>query len=127
MIKKILIVEDNEKNMYLLSFIIEKMKHRVLQAKSGEEGVDMALKELPDLILMDIQLPGIDGLETIRRIRESGKSGDVPIIAVTSYAMTGDKERLLTAGCSGYIEKPINPETIMAEIASYLEPTQDIS
>src|SRR5574340_497497 len=120
--KKVLVVEDNEKNMYLISFILEKMRHLVLQADSGEKGVELAAREQPDLILMDIQLPGIDGLEATKRIRGYG---DVPIIAITSFAMTGDRERLLAAGCNGYIEKPINPETIMGQIASYLEKPED--
>jgi CheY-like chemotaxis protein len=120
--KKVLVVEDNEKNMYLISFILEKMGHRVLQADSGEKGIELASREQPDLILMDIQLPGIDGLEATKRIRQSG---DVPIIAITSFAMSGDRERLLAAGCNGYIEKPINPETIMGEIAAYLERPED--
>ena len=120
--KKVLVVEDNEKNMYLISFILEKMGHLVLQADSGERGIELAAREQPDLILMDIQLPGIDGLETTKRIR---RSGNVPIIAITSFAMTGDRERLLSAGCNGYIEKPINPETIMGEISAYLEKPGD--
>lgn len=117
--KKILVVEDNEKNMYLISFIITTMGHEVIKAATGEEGVILATTEFPDLILMDIQLPGIDGLETTRRIREAGISG-VPIIAVTSFAMSGDRERLLAAGCNGYIEKPIDPDTIMGQIAAFL-------
>ena len=121
-VKKVLVVEDNEKNMYLISFILEKMGHCVLQADTGEKGIELALREEPDLILMDIQLPGIDGLEATKRIRQSG---DVPIIAITSFAMTGDRERLLAVGCNGYIEKPINPETIMGQIASYLERSED--
>ena len=120
--KKVLVVEDNERNMYLISFILEKMGHRVLQADSGEKGIELASQEQPDLILMDIQLPGIDGLEATKRIRQSA---DVPIIAITSFAMTGDRERLLAAGCKGYIEKPINTETIMGEIAAYLEKAED--
>ena len=119
--KRILVVEDNEKNMYLICFIIGKMGHHAIRAGSGEEGVELAAKERPDLILMDIQLPGIDGLETIRRIRQSDNGSHVPIIAITSYAMTGDRERLINAGCSGYIEKPINPETIMGDIDAYLK------
>ncbi|MGD0842970.1 MAG: response regulator [Geobacteraceae bacterium] len=118
--KNILVVEDNENNMYLISFIIEKMGHRPIQARSGEEGVERAERERPDLILMDIQLPGIDGLETTRRIRASTVGINPPIIAITSFVMTGDRERLLAAGCNGYIEKPIDPETIMEEIAAYL-------
>ena len=120
--KKVLVVEDNEKNMYLISFILEKMGHRVLQADTGEKGIELAIGEQPDLILMDIQLPGIDGLEATKLIRQSG---NVPIIAITSFAMTGDRERLIAAGCNGYIEKPINPETIMGEIAAYLEKPED--
>ena len=120
--KKVLVVEDNEKNMYLISFILEKMGHRVLQADTGEKGIELASREQPDLILMDIQLPGLDGLEATKLIRQSG---DVPIIAITSFAMAGDRERLLAAGCNGYIEKPINPETIMGEIAVYLEKPED--
>jgi two-component system, cell cycle response regulator DivK len=119
-VKNILVVEDNEKNLYLISFILEKMGHKVIAARTGEEGVELALQERPDLILMDIQLPGINGLETTRRIRASKKSGDVPIIALTSYALVGDREQALSAGCTGYIEKPINPETIMGEIEKHL-------
>ncbi|HOI17933.1 MAG TPA: response regulator [Geobacteraceae bacterium] len=118
--KRILVVEDNEKNMYLISFIIGKMGHEAIQSRTGEEGVECAARERFDLILMDIQLPGIDGMETTKRIRAGGASTDVPIVAITSYAMTGDRERLLAAGCNGYIEKPINPETIMQEISSFL-------
>jgi CheY-like chemotaxis protein len=119
-VKKILVVEDNDKNMYMISFIIQKMGHQVIQARTGEEGVAVAAKERPDLILMDIQLPGIDGLETTKRIREHAAGIDAPIIAVTSFAMAGDREHLLAAGCNGYIEKPINPDTIMGEISAFL-------
>ena len=119
--KRILVVEDNAKNMYLICFIIERMGHTAIRAETGEEGVAIALRERPDLILMDIQLPGIDGHEATRRIRLSDAGRDVPIVAVTSFAMTGDRERLLEAGCTGYIEKPINPETIMKDISAYLK------
>jgi len=119
--KKILVVEDNEKNMYLISFILKKNSYEVIEATSGEEGVELAIKERPDLILMDIQLPGIDGLEATKRIRASKADGEIPIIALTSYAMTGDKEKALAAGCTGYIEKPIVPETFIAEIEKYIK------
>jgi len=118
--KRILVVEDNMTNMYLIGFILRENGHEVLEATTGEEGVELATKEKPDLILMDIQLPGIDGLEATRRIRESEADEEIPIVALTSYAMTGDRERALNAGCTGYIEKPINPETFMAEIEKYL-------
>jgi two-component system, cell cycle response regulator DivK len=118
---KILIVEDNEKNMYLISYILKKKGYEIIQATTGEQGVELAIKEKPDLIIMDIQLPGIDGLETTRRIRASGADGNVPILAITSYAMTGDREKALEAGCTGYIEKPINPDTVLSEIEKYLK------
>ena len=119
--KKILVVEDNEKNMYLISFILKKNSYEVIEATTGEQGVELAIKEKPDLILMDIQLPGIDGLEATKRIRASKADGDVPIIALTSYAMTGDRERALAASCTGYIEKPIVPETFIEEIKKYIK------
>jgi len=119
-VKRILVIEDNETNMYLISFILKKNNYEVIEARSGEEGIEFAFKESPHLIIMDIQLPGIDGLETTRRIRESEIDGGIPIIVLTSYAMTGDRERALQAGCNGYIEKPINPDTIMSEIERYL-------
>ena len=118
--KKILVVEDNEINMYLCSRILRKGGYKVIPATSGEEGVELAIKEKPDLILMDIQLTDMDGLEATKRIRESEADGEIPIIALTSYAMVGDKEKALAAGCTGYIEKPINPDTFLAEIEEYL-------
>ncbi len=119
--KKILVVEDNEINIYLCSRIIKSSGYEVIEARTGEEGVALALKERPDLIIMDIQLPGIDGLETTKRIRESEADGEIPIIALTSFAMAGDRKKALKAGCTGYIEKPINPETFMDEIKKFLE------
>jgi CheY-like chemotaxis protein len=118
--KKILVVEDNEKNMYLISFILKKNSYEVIEATSGEEGIKLAIKDKPDLVLMDIQLPGIDGLEATKKIRESEADHEIPIIALTSYAMVGDRDKALTAGCTGYIEKPIDPEAFIAEIKKYL-------
>ncbi|MDD5509186.1 MAG: response regulator [Bacteroidales bacterium] len=117
---KVLVIEDNEKNRYLISFILKGAGYEVTEAITGEEGVRMAIGDTPDLVLMDIQLPGIDGYEATRRIRASPAGGKVPIIALTSYAMTGDRERALAAGCTGYVEKPINPDTILDEIQKYL-------
>ena len=119
--KKILVVEDNKINMYLNCRILRSSGYEVIEARSGEEGVELAIKEKPDLIIMDIQLPGIDGLETTKRIRESEANGEIPIIALTSYAMAGDRKKALKAGCTGYIEKPINPETFISEIKKFLE------
>ncbi len=118
--KKILVVEDNETNLYLIRFILEKSGYEVIEAREGTVGVELAIKEKPDLIIMDIQLPDIDGLEATKKIRASEADGDIPIIALTSFAMAGDRERALAAGCTGYIEKPINPDTFIAEIEKFL-------
>jgi len=118
--KKVMVIEDNENNMYLMRFMLEKHGYKVIEARDGLTGVAMALEQQPDLILMDIQLPDINGLEATRRICKSDTAGKIPIIAVTSYAMVGDREKTLEAGCSGYIEKPINPETFMQELQKYL-------
>ncbi len=118
--KRILVIEDNETNMYLIKFILEKGGYEVIEAREGAVGVELAIKEKPDLIIMDIQLPDINGLEATKRIRASEADGVIPIIALTSFAMAGDRERALAAGCTGYIEKPIDPETFMAKIEKYL-------
>jgi CheY-like chemotaxis protein len=117
--KRILVVEDNKTNMYLIRFILKDSGYEVIEAESGEEGVELAIKEKPDLIIMDEKLPGINGLEAVKRIRASKADGKIPIIALTSYAMAGDKEKALKAGCTGYISKPINPETFTDEIKKY--------
>jgi CheY-like chemotaxis protein len=116
----VLVIEDNEKNRYLIAFLLKKAGCTVIEAETGEAGVDLAVKERPDLILMDIQLPGMDGYEATRRIRASSEAGRIPIVALTSYAMAGDREKSLAAGCSGYIEKPINPDTIIDELKPFL-------
>ena len=117
---KILIIEDNEQNLYLETFILQKNGHEVVQARSGEKGIALAAETAPDLILLDIQLPGMDGYTVAEALRRNPDISNIPIIAVTSYAMTGDRERILEAGCSGYIEKPINPDTFHVEIAQFL-------
>jgi two-component system, cell cycle response regulator DivK len=116
---KILVIEDNEQNLYLMHFLLEVNGHIVIEAKDGEEGIQRALDSSPDLILLDIQLPGMDGYEIARIIRETPELLDIPIIAVTSYAMAGDREKILAAGASDYIEKPINPETFPDQISVY--------
>ena len=118
--KIVLIIEDNEQNLYLMNFILEKNGFKVLKAMDGQEGVAVACREKPDLILLDIQLPGMDGYEVARRLGQAEEVKDVPIIAVTSYAMVGDREKALEAGCTGYIEKPINPATFVDEIKKFL-------
>jgi CheY-like chemotaxis protein len=118
--KKVLVIEDNEKNLYLMKFILEKMGHRIIEARDGAAGVELACEEKPDLILMDIQLPVMDGYEATRKIRAQEDTKDIPIIAITSYAMVGDKEKTLAAGCTAYVEKPIDPEKFIKELEKYL-------
>jgi CheY-like chemotaxis protein len=118
--KKILVIEDNENNMYLMRFILKKNGYEVIESTTGKEGIELAIKERPDLILLDIQLPDIDGMEAAKKIRESEADGKVPIVAVTSFAMAGDRERILSGGCTGYIEKPLDLENFIAEIKKYL-------
>ncbi|MFB0519207.1 MAG: response regulator [Acidobacteriota bacterium] len=118
--KRILVVEDNEDNLYLIKYILQKSGYKVIEARSGAEGVELAVQEKPDLVIMDVQLPDINGLEATRKIRASEADGEIPIVALTSYAMVGDRERFLAAGCTGYIEKPINPQTFLVEIEKFL-------
>ena len=116
--KTVLVIEDNENNMVLITRLLEKSGQRVLQAETGLTGCKMALEHQPDYILLDIQLPDIDGTEVLKRLRATKEAKDIKIIAVTSYAMAGDGARLLAAGCDGYIEKPIDPVLIMGQIES---------
>jgi two-component system, cell cycle response regulator DivK len=116
----LLIIEDNAQNLYLMRFLLEKNGFAVVGAESGPEGVNEALRSKPSAILLDIQLPGMDGYAVAAELKKYPELADVPIIAVTSYAMVGDRERILAAGVNGYIEKPINPDTFVAEIRKCL-------
>jgi two-component system, cell cycle response regulator DivK len=114
--KTALIIEDNPDNMVLITRFLEKFGYQTLQAVTGMEGFEMALQKRPDFIILDIQLPDIEGTEVLRRIRNSEIGNSIPIIAMTSYAMSGDREKLLSSGCDGYIEKPIDPERVISQI-----------
>jgi two-component system, cell cycle response regulator DivK len=118
--KTILIIEDNGQTLYLLTFILKKHGYDVVQARDGRAGVEKATQVVPALILLDIQLPVLDGYAVARELRSNPTLANVPIIAVTSYAMVGDRERILAAGCTDYIEKPIDPDTFMAQIEQCL-------
>lgn len=115
---KILIIEDNEQNLYLARYLLEARGHDVHDAKDGIEGLAVARAERFDIILLDIQLPNMDGYEVARRLREMPGCGTVPIVAVTSHAMPGDREQALAAGCDGYMEKPIDPDRFAADVES---------
>ncbi len=119
MSRHVLIIEDNEQNRYLATFLLEAHGHRVTCAPDGPSGIALAQGLAPDLILLDIQLPGMDGYAVARALREIPALRETPIVAVTSYAMVGDREKSLQAGCNGYIEKPINPETFVVEIQRF--------
>lgn len=116
----LLIIEDNEQNLYMMRFLLEMNGFTILGAENGLQGIEMALKCNPQAILLDIQLPEMDGYEVATELKKHQQLKEVPIIAVTSYAMVGDRENILAAGATGYIEKPINPETFVAEIMEYL-------
>ena len=118
---KILLIEDNERNRYLTTFLLEKHGYQVYIAADGRSGIDLVYQINPALILLDIQLPEMDGYAVALELTKN-KQFQIPIVAVTSYAMAGDRERILAAGCIGYIEKPINPETFVMEIEQYLLP-----
>lgn len=120
--KRVLVIEDNEQNLYLVTFILERHGYEVSAARDGGEGIDAAAVLKPDIILLDIQLPVMDGYAVARKLRTNAALDLVPIIAVTSYAMAGDRDKALEAGCNGYIEKPINPEIFMQQIERYLPP-----
>ena len=122
MSRTILLIEDNEQNRYLATFLLEQHGHKVVPAENGPSGIALAQTIEPELILLDIQLPLMDGYAVARALRAMASVRDTPIIAVTSYAMVGDREKCLASGCNGYIEKPINPETFVAEIERFLSP-----
>jgi two-component system, cell cycle response regulator DivK len=118
---KILLIEDNEQNRYLTTFLLESYGYEVSQALDGALGIGLAKIILPQLILLDIQLPVMDGYAVAQELRKNPALQNIPIVAVTSYAMPGDREKAIAAGCNGYIEKPINPETFVTEIEAYLD------
>ena len=116
----VLLVEDNEKNMKLARDILRFKGYRVTEATTGEDAVASAASEPPDLVLMDIQLPGIDGIEAFRRIRSDPKTAKVPVVALTASVMAGDRERFDKAGFDGFIAKPIDVKQFPDQVASYL-------
>ena len=116
----ILIVEDNEANRLLAGAVLEREGYRVEMAGNAQEALDRLAIGSPDLILMDVQMPGMDGLTLTRRLKNDTRTAGIPVVALTALAMTGDRELTLEAGCSGYISKPINTRTFAAEVARFL-------
>ncbi len=118
--KKVLVVEDNRDNLRLITYALQRHGYEVISAETGAEGVAFAISEKPLFIVMDINLPDFDGFEATRRIRQSSANGKIPIVAITSYAMAGDMDRILAAGCTAYFEKPIDPLTVVDRIHQLL-------
>lgn len=120
--RQILLIEDNEQNRYLVTFLLQARGWDIVHAGDGPTGVALAGGLAPALILLDIQLPGMDGYAVARALRAIPALQATPIVAVTSYAMPGDRERCLAAGCTGYLEKPIDPLTFADSVASFAPP-----
>ena len=120
MSKRILVIEDHEDNRRILRDLLTSAGYESLEAVTGEEGVALAETQRPDLILMDIQLPGLDGYEATRRIKANPALRHIPVIAVTSYALSGDDVKAREAGCDAYVTKPFSPRALLAKVREYL-------
>jgi two-component system, cell cycle response regulator DivK len=120
MMAQVLVVEDTPANMKLVSMLLGKQGYRVLQAENANDAILLTQQHLPDLILMDIQLPGIDGLTATRLLKQAESTRHIPIIALTAFAMKGDEEKMIAAGCDGYIAKPIQYKNFLAEVERIL-------
>ena len=120
MSKRILVVEDQEDNRQIIRDLLSATDYEIMEAESGEQALDAVAKQRPDLILMDIQLPGIDGYETTRRIKADPALRSITIIAVTSYALSGEEQKARAAGCDEYVAKPYSPRQLLAKIRQYL-------
>ncbi len=122
---RILYIEDNDQNFYLVEYILRAKGYSVLRARDGREGLELAQTIIPDMILLDIQLPVMDGYTIAKELRRLPQTEHTPLVALTSYAMPGDREKALASGCDGYIEKPIKPGIFAEQVRSYVPPTQD--
>ena len=121
--KNVMVVEDNEKNRKLMRVILKSKGYNVIEATTGEEAISTLKKQKPDIILMDIQLPGIDGITLAKQIKADTNTNDIPIIAVTAFAMKGDEQKILSSGCNGYISKPIDTHELINIMEQYLRKT----
>ena len=121
--QRVLVVEDNDMNMQLVEYLLEEGGYEIVKATSGEEALSItrdASSKAPDLILMDIHLPGVDGLSVVRELKSDPRTSAIPVLALTAHAMRGDKDRFLLAGCDGYISKPIDVKTFLSSIEQYV-------
>jgi len=118
--ERILVIEDNERNLKLVRDVLQYAGYQVLEARTGEDGVELAERSAPDLVLMDLQLPGIDGTEALRQLRHSPRTAAVPVVAVSAYAMKDDRDRALRAGFDGYLEKPLSVRMLSDQVRGFL-------
>ncbi|MEB2310078.1 MAG: response regulator [Candidatus Brocadiaceae bacterium] len=119
--KNVMVVEDNEKNRKLMRVVLKSKGYAVIEAATGEEALNLLKNQKPNIILMDIQLPGIDGLTLIKQIKADAMTKEIPIIAVTAYAMKGDEQKILETGCDAYVSKPINTQELPLIIEKYIK------
>jgi two-component system cell cycle response regulator DivK len=118
---QILVVEDNEKSMKLFRDVLQATGYRTLEATTGRQALELAIEHAPDLVLMDIRLPDIDGIEALRRLRTDGRTASIPVLAVTAQAMHGDRERFIAAGFDGYISKPVNVVELVGTVRQHCD------
>jgi len=121
---RVLVVEDNTANLDLMVYLLVAFGYVALSARDGQEGLATAMRERPDLIVCDVQLPVIDGYEVVRRLKADPNCRSIPTVAVTALAMVGDRDRILKAGFDGYLAKPIDPETFVGQLKAFLNPAQ---
>ena len=122
--RTVLLVEDNEDNLVVYRTILQHVGYQVIEARDGEEGLRRAEREHPDLILMDISIPKIDGWEATRRLKQSGATRDIPVIALTAHALEEDRQKATLAGCDGYLAKPVEPRRVVEEVERFLGPPE---
>jgi two-component system cell cycle response regulator DivK len=118
---RVLVVEDNDKNMKLFRDVLAATGYRTLEATTGREAVDLASEHIPDLVLMDIQLPDLDGMQALQRLRADARTAAIPVVALTAQAMQGDRERFLAAGFDGYVSKPVNVHDLIETVRQHCE------
>ncbi len=119
--KRVLIVEDNEKNMKLFRDVLQATGYSTLEATTGEEAIELSLSQAPALVLMDAQLPGIDGVEALERLRQNERTASIPVLALTAQAMSGDRERFLEAGFDGYLAKPVDVGELIEAVREHCD------
>ena len=123
--KTVLLVEDNEDNLVVYRTILEHVGYRVIEARDGEEGIARAQADLPDIILMDISIPKIDGWEATVRLKDDGETSAIPIIALTAHALEEDRAKAMRAGCDGYLAKPVEPRRVVQEVEKFIGPPHE--